>query len=37
MVSGKRRPTGKIMDLFLAREQLDSLEKEPVLFSAKLT
>ena len=37
MVSWKRRPTGKIMDLFLAREHLDSLEKEHVLVSAKLT
>ena len=37
MFCWKRRHTGKIMNLFFAPEHLDSLEKEPVLVSTKLT
>ena len=37
MLCWKHRHTGKIMNLFLASEHMDSLEKEPVLVSAKLT
>ena len=37
MFCWRRSDTGKIMNLFLAPEHLDSSQKEPVLVSAKLT